>query len=561
MTTLAAPCAIREEVRSLTAYTLEPRAAAVKLDQNESSFEWDDDFRRELVRRVTATELRRYPDFEAMRIRSAIAAHYRLDASNVLVGNGSNEMLLTAFIALASSSRRLVVPTPTFALYEKLAAALGADVEPVAFDPASGALPVDEICATGSGSLVVLCSPNNPTGASLAEGDLARVLDSGAFVLLDRAYADFAGDVFPPLHERLVVFSTFSKAWGLAAMRVGWLASTAENCRELRKVKLPYNLNVFSQEAATLALERADEVIRRARATAAERDRVFAALARIDGVTPFPSSANFIAFRTGRDATSLFEDLVRRDVLVRDVSRAPGMERCLRVTIGRPEENDFFLEALRAALSDEPVRPRIAPVVPIATRSAQLTRVTKETDVRLAVDLDSVQPSTITTPVGFLSHMLEVIAKHGRLRLDASVSGDVEIDYHHTVEDTALVLGDAVRRALGAKRGIRRFGSAYVPLDESLARVVIDFSGRPFLSFDVPVDREMLLVHKDFPFALVEEFFKSFANACGCNVHIDLLRGRNGHHAAEAIFKAFALALRAAKEVVGDDVPSTKGVI
>jgi imidazoleglycerol-phosphate dehydratase len=194
-------------------------------------------------------------------------------------------------------------------------------------------------------------------------------------------------------------------------------------------------------------------------------------------------------------------------------------------------------------------------------RTASVTRSTKETSVALSLDLDGTGRSKIDTPVGFLSHMLEVIARHGGLDLDAIVTGDTFIDYHHTVEDTALVLGDAFAAALGEKRGLRRFGTAFVPLDESLARVVIDFSGRPFLVFEVPVDREMLLIHRDFPFALVEEFFKSFANRCQCNVHVDLIRGRNGHHAAEAIFKAFAIAVREAKQVVGTEVPSTKGTL
>jgi imidazoleglycerol-phosphate dehydratase len=194
-------------------------------------------------------------------------------------------------------------------------------------------------------------------------------------------------------------------------------------------------------------------------------------------------------------------------------------------------------------------------------RTATVTRATKETSVAVTVDLDGKGTGRIETPVGFLSHMLDVIARHGQLDLDVVATGDTFIDYHHTVEDTGLTLGEAVAGALGEKRGIRRFGSAYVPLDEALARVVIDFSGRPYLVFEVPIDREMLLIHKDFPFALVEEFFKSFANKCACNIHVDLIRGRNGHHAAEAIFKAFAVALRQAKEVVSADVPSTKGVL
>ncbi len=195
------------------------------------------------------------------------------------------------------------------------------------------------------------------------------------------------------------------------------------------------------------------------------------------------------------------------------------------------------------------------------TRQTNISRKTKETSVAVAVDLDGKGSSRIETPVGFLSHMLDVIARHGRVDLDVVAKGDVEIDYHHTVEDVGLVLGEAVGKALGDKRGIRRFGYAYVPLDEALARVVIDFAGRPYLVFEVPVDKDMLLIHKDFPFALIEEFFKSFANKCACNIHVDLIRGRNGHHAAEAIFKAFAMALRQAKEIVGEEVPSTKGVL
>ena len=194
-------------------------------------------------------------------------------------------------------------------------------------------------------------------------------------------------------------------------------------------------------------------------------------------------------------------------------------------------------------------------------RTATVRRTTKETSVSLTVNIDGGGKSSIETPVGFLSHMLDTIARHAQLDLQVMATGDTFIDYHHTVEDVGLVFGEAFAAALGEKRGIRRFGFAYVPLDEALARVVVDFAGRPFLAFEAPIDREMLLIHKDFPFALVEEFFKSFANKCACNIHVDLIRGRNGHHAAEAIFKAFAVAVRTAKEVVSADVPSTKGVI
>jgi imidazoleglycerol-phosphate dehydratase len=194
-------------------------------------------------------------------------------------------------------------------------------------------------------------------------------------------------------------------------------------------------------------------------------------------------------------------------------------------------------------------------------RTAEVQRTTKETSVSAFVNLDGTGTADVQTGIGFLDHMIDVIARHGHVDLRVRAAGDTEIDYHHTVEDTALVLGEAFGKALGDKSGIRRFGSSYVPLDEALARVVVDFAGRPYLVFEVPVDREMLLIHRDFPFVLIEEFFKSFANRCACNIHVDLIRGRNGHHVAEAIFKAFAVAVRDAKEVVGTAVPSTKGVL
>lgn len=192
------------------------------------------------------------------------------------------------------------------------------------------------------------------------------------------------------------------------------------------------------------------------------------------------------------------------------------------------------------------------------SRKTIVRRKTRETDITVSLAIDGTGVSRIATPVGFLSHMLNTLAKHARVDLQIDAKGDVEIDYHHTVEDVGLTLGKAFADALGDKRGIRRFGFAYAPLDETLARVVVDFSGRPFLAFEVPMDREMLLIHKDFPFVLIEEFFKSFANACGCNLHIDLIRGRNGHHVAEAIFKAFAIAVREGAAIVGTEIPSTK---
>jgi imidazoleglycerol-phosphate dehydratase len=189
-------------------------------------------------------------------------------------------------------------------------------------------------------------------------------------------------------------------------------------------------------------------------------------------------------------------------------------------------------------------------------------RSTKETTIRLEIGPAGQVATRIKTPVGFLDHMLDTIARHTGLGLDVEAAGDVHIDFHHTVEDTGLAFGEALEKALGDKRGLARFGHAYVPLDESLARAVVDLSGRPFFAWDVPFDREMLLVTPDFPFALVEEFFKSASFRGRFNLHVALLSGRNGHHAAEAITKAFARALKMAIGPSGEDsIASTKGTL
>lgn len=194
-------------------------------------------------------------------------------------------------------------------------------------------------------------------------------------------------------------------------------------------------------------------------------------------------------------------------------------------------------------------------------RSARVSRKTKETSIDLSLTLDGTGKSEIATPVGFLSHMLDALARHGRFDLRVSAEGDVHIDAHHTVEDTGLALGEALDRALGDRAGISRFGHAYVPLDEALARSVVDLSGRPFLVFESPEKWEGVWVTPDFAFPLVEEFWKSVAFRARLALHVDVLRGTNGHHIAEAVFKASARALAMAVARSGEDIPSTKGTL
>ncbi len=193
------------------------------------------------------------------------------------------------------------------------------------------------------------------------------------------------------------------------------------------------------------------------------------------------------------------------------------------------------------------------------TRTAEVVRNTNETQIRVAVDLDGSGQARLSTGIGFFDHMLDQIARHGLIDLEIEAKGDLHIDGHHTVEDVGITFGQAYARAIGDKKGVRRYGHAYVPLDEALSRVVVDLSGRPGLEWHVPFTRATI---GTFDVELVHEFFQGFVNHAGVTLHIDNLRGENSHHQCETIFKAFARALRMASEPdprTADVVPSTKG--
>jgi len=214
----------------------------------------------------------------------------------------------------------------------------------------------------------------------------------------------------------------------------------------------------------------------------------------------------------------------------------------------------------RSVLPGTEGRPMNA-AIPLPVRSAQVTRKTAETDIDLRIAIDGTGRSEIATGIPFLDHMLDQVSRHARMDLAITARGDLHIDAHHTVEDIGITLGQALREALGDKRGIRRYGHAYVPLDEALSRVVLDLSGRPGLQFHVPFTRALV---GTFDVDLIHEFFQGFVNHALVTMHIDNLRGDNAHHQAETVFKAFARALRLACERdprAAGEVPSTKGAL
>ena len=193
-------------------------------------------------------------------------------------------------------------------------------------------------------------------------------------------------------------------------------------------------------------------------------------------------------------------------------------------------------------------------------RRSRVERRTGETNITIDLTIEGQGKSEIRTKIPFFDHMLTLFSRHSLMNLQVEADGDIEVDFHHTVEDTGIVLGQAFARALGDKRGIRRYGHAYLPMDETLARVVIDFSGRPYLEYRVPKGVESIGA---FSFQLVEEFLRAFCVSAGCNLHVEILYGRDAHHMAEAIFKGLAKAADAACQIDPrvEGIPSTKGTL
>src|SRR6185436_6775428 len=296
---------IKPEVRAAAAYTLEHVAADVKLDQNENPYELPQDFKEEVARRVVARPWGRYPEFVPAAITRTLAKHTCWTEDGILVGNGSNELLQAALLVSLGHDRTVVIPQPTFTLYKLQSSVLQANIVNVPLKAADLSFDVDALVkAAESADVVVICSPNNPTGSLLKLEDLQRVLDKAkGIVLLDEAYHDFSGQTGLTLlksNPNLVITRTFSKAMSMAGLRFGYMLAHPEIAREIHKAKLPYNVNIFTLTAAQLAIERGDLMTKSIQTLISERQRLIGELRKRMGVRTFDSAANFILIRTAK---------------------------------------------------------------------------------------------------------------------------------------------------------------------------------------------------------------------------------------------------------------------
>jgi histidinol-phosphate/aromatic aminotransferase/cobyric acid decarboxylase-like protein/imidazoleglycerol phosphate dehydratase HisB len=438
----------------------------------------------------------------------AIADHADVEPENVVLGAGADDLILLCARAFAGPGDTVAIAEqPTYPLFRVAANLAGAEVgddDPV---------------------LTFSCRPNNPDGGLWPLPD-ARPL------VVDEAYGEYSGETAVPLiGDGVIVLRTFSKAFGLAAARVGYAIAERETAAELNRRQAPLPVTGISAALALAALASPPDV----RPVVEERERCVSAL-RALGLEPLPSRANFLYVPVA-DAATVAESLLRSGIAVRVYADA------IRFNVRDREDDDLLLEALARALD------RPTPVAGTGGRRVRHLRATAETQLRVRLALDGAGRVRVSTGAGLYDHLLEQLAFHGGLDLVLEGTGDLETGPHHTAEDAALALGQALDRALGDRRGVARYGDAVVPMDDALARAAVDLGGRPWSELSLESDP-----------GLAGHMLQSLAQAARLALHVQAT-GRDPHHVAEAAFKATGRALRAAVRRESAGVPSTKGLL
>ena len=374
-------------------------------------------------------------------------------------------------------------------------------------------------------ALTFCCRPNNPTGALDPLPD-ARPL------AVDEAYFEYCGDTALGLiDDGVIVIRTFSKAFALAGARVGYAVADVETARELNARQAPCPVTSLSAALALAALESPPDVT----PVVEERERLASSL-RALGFAPLDSHANFL-FVPVEDPQGLGDTLLRQGLAVRVFAGG------IRISVLDQADDDLLVEALARALD------RPSPVAPAGARRVRRVRATAETRIAVRLALDGASRVRVATGAGIYDHFLEQLAFHAGFDLIVEGTGDLETGDHHTAEDTALAVGEALNAALVDRRGIARYGDAVVPMDDALARAAVDLGGRPAAELNLELDP-----------GLAAHVLGSLSQAARVAIHVEST-GRDAHHVAEAAFKAVGRALRVAVRVESDGIPSTKGLL
>lgn len=511
-------------------------------------------------------ELCRYPDPAQTIIREQLARILNVDKMNLFFGVGSDEIIdLLVKLFCDPGIDEVLTISPSYGMYETVCHIQNVKINSCPLEVEDFNLNAEKLLAmvTESTKIVFLCSPNNPTGNLLNKEAVINIAENfKGLVVVDEAYIGFGnGEGFIQESTKvpnLCVMRTFSKVYGLAGARIGFLCGNSELVEYLFKIKAPYSINRLTEKKLLQTIDKIPFFEKSLHEVVLLRQYLAGLLIQFPAVEKvFPSDANFLLIRVN-DANYLCNELAKWKIIIRDRSSQPMLQNCVRISIGTQEEITLLIKAMSEIYSfypentgfDSPTR---------KGRFAVTHRKTKETDITIEVKLDEPGYSQISTGIGFFDHMLDQIARHGNIGLKIKVKGDLQIDEHHTVEDTGIVLGETLLKALGNKAGIQRYGF-WIPMDDSEASCAIDLGGRTHLKFKAKFKREFI---GGFPVELAEEFFRAVAAGMKANIVIKA-KGKNDHHKIEAIFKSFAKALNEAArldERTKGSLPSTKGVL
>ncbi len=353
---------IRPEIRSLSSYHVPDASGYIKLDAMENPYDWPEEVVQAWLGELAPVHPNRYPDAAATALKEKLReAHHIPEAAALLLGNGSDEIIQIILMAVAGNGVSILAPEPTFVMYRQISRCLGLHFTgvPLQADFSLDLPALHAAIATHQPAVIFLAYPNNPTGNRFDPAQIIDLLERApGLVVVDEAYAPFASHSFMSRlgdYPNMLVMRTLSKL-GLAGLRLGYLAGDAAWISEFDKVRLPYNINSLTQATTAYALQHPAFLDTQVAAILTERTRLLAALDAMDGLTVYPTEANFILFRLNQHlAAAVHHGLKTRGILIKNLDQAhPALSGCLRVTVGKPEENDRFLEALRQILANEP---------------------------------------------------------------------------------------------------------------------------------------------------------------------------------------------------------------
>lgn len=508
---------------------------------------------------IGASGLNRYPAQQPQQAIDSLCRLYDVSSRNLILTRGADEAIdLLVRTFCESNQDKVLISSPTFPMYAQAARIQGAEILDVPLKNQDFAIDVDGIARAISEEkpkIVFICSPNNPTATTVPLADIVRVCRAAeniALVVIDETYIEFSdsGSCTSLLetYPNMVVLRTISKSYAAAGIRAGVAIAAQDIIAVLRKVEAPYPVpQPVAREIVKILADRNKDRLDQRRAETRERRKAWEVRIGAWAVTErvYPSDTNFLLVRF-KDASTILDRCRRNNIVLRDQSHVRGLENCIRITIGSEDEMNLLETVI---LGQD--RPSTA-----GQRVARVQRTTSETSIDVTVNLDKSAPTSIRTGIGFYDHMIEQIARHAGISIVMACDGDLEIDPHHSVEDCAIALGEALRMALGDKCGINRYGFV-VPMDEALCEVSLDLSGRAMAVFDAQFPDQMV---GGLPCDMVEHIFRSIAENMKATCHIKV-SGRNSHHMVEACFKSFGRALGQAVRQETQNIPSTKGAL